>query len=343
MSPDDQLLYESRVRNRQAAVAVAAGVLLIVASIIQLSGPHTSVDELTTDLLIANKRFPLDLIASVVSGLAYLGIAWTLVFLFQAARARNPQVRSFIRILTLIGGGLSAVAGIAYGVIVAIKVHEFATTGSQTYDDATHLTGGAGLLGLQLAGQLAALLVAVSFVLVCMQAMRVGLLTKFMGYLGMFAGALVLFQITQVPVVQMFWLVALAYMLSGRWPTGMPAAWRTGRAEVLPSGAEMRARRAAGGGSGPAGAGGIGSGRGGGGANRGQRAGAQAQTGRGGGAPGGLVGWLAGRGRPTPAAEGSNGVDAGSAAEEAPSVSGPTPPNPRTRAGTPKRKRKRRH
>jgi hypothetical protein len=340
MSPDDQLLYESRVRNRQAAVAVAAGVLLIVASVIQLSGPHTSVDELTTDLLIANRRFPLDLIASVVSGFAYLGIAWTLVFLFGATRARNPQVRPFIRLLTMIGGGLSGVAGVAYGAIVAIKVHEFATTGSQTYDEATHLTGGAGLLGLQLAGQLAALLVAVSFVLVCMQAMRVGLLTKFMGYLGMFAGALVLFQITQVPVVQMFWLVALGYMFSGRWPTGMPAAWRTGKAEALPSGAEMRARRAAGAGAAPAGRGGVGSERGAGANNRGQRAGAQARPSRGGGTPGGLVGWLAGRGRPAPAAEASNGADAGSAAEEATSSAAP---NPRTRAGTPKRKRKRRH
>jgi hypothetical protein len=168
--------------------------------------------------------------------------------------------------------------------------------------------------------------------------MRVGLLTKFMGYLGMFAGALVLFQITQVPVVQLFWLVALGYMLSGRWPTGMPAAWRTGKAEVLPSGAELRARRAAG--AGPAA---PGSGRGAGAANRGQRAGALGQTGRGGAAPGGLVGWLAGRGRPAPAAEGSNGADAGSAAEETASGAVPTSPNPRTRAGTPKRKRKRRH
>ncbi len=337
MSPEDQLLYESRVRNRQAAVAVAAGVLLIIASVIQLSGPHTSVDELTTDLLIANQRFPLDLIAAVVSGLAYLGIAWTLVFLIQSARARNPQVRSFIRILTIVGGGLSAVAGVVYGVIVAVKVHQFATTGAQTYDQATHLTGGAGLLGLQLLGQLAALLIAVSFVLVCMQALRVGLLTKFMGYLGMFAGALVLFQITQVPVVQLFWLVALGYMLSGRWPTGMPAAWRTGRSEALPSGAELRARRAAGAGSRPATGGG---GRGTGAAERGRRAGAQAQVGRGGGAPGGLMGWLSGRRPQAPASEGSHGADAASAAEEATSASGP---NPRTRAGTPKRKRKRRH
>ena len=75
--------------------------------------------------------------------------------------------------------------------------------------------------------------------------MNQGLLTRFMGYLGMFAGALVLFQITQVPVVQTFWLLAVAYLFSGRWPTGVPPAWRSGRAEPWPSSAEMRARRAA--------------------------------------------------------------------------------------------------
>ena len=143
------------------------------------------------------------------------------------------------------GGGLAAIAGVVYAIVVAIKVHEFATTGSQTYAEANHLTSGAGLLGLQLVGQLAALLVAVAFVLVSLQAMNQGLLTRFMGYLGMFAGALVLFQITQVPVVQTFWLLAIAYLVSGRWPTGVPPAWRSGRAEPWPSSAEMRARRAA--------------------------------------------------------------------------------------------------
>jgi hypothetical protein len=329
MSPDDQLLYESRVRNRQAAVAILAGVLLIVASVIQLGGPHTSVDELTQDLLTANKRFPLDLVASIVNAVASIGIAWTLVFLYRATKARNAEVRPFIRWLAMVGGGLSAVAGVIYAVIVAVKVHQFATTGSQTYDQATHLTSGAGLLVLQLAGQLAALIVAVSFVLVCMQAMRVGLLTKFMGYLGMFAGALVLFQITQIPVVQLFWLVAVGYLISGRWPTGVPATWRTGRAEVLPSGAELRAQRAAARGGGTArpapGRGGA--------ATRGRNAGATPAGGR---APGGLAGWLAGRGRPAPATETGSSADV----EEAPS--GPRTPDPRTRAGTPKRKRKRR-
>jgi hypothetical protein len=92
-------------------------------------------------------------------------------------------------------------------------------------------------------------MVAVSFVLVALAAMQQGLLTRFMGYLGIFAGALVLFQIVQIPVVQGYWLAALAYMFSGRWPSGMPPAWISGRAEPWPSSAEMRARRAAGGGA----------------------------------------------------------------------------------------------
>jgi hypothetical protein len=246
MNPDETLIYESRVRTRTVAIAVVAGIFLILASVVQLGGPHTKVDELTLDLLVANKRFPLDLIASVVNGIASLAIAWTLLFLYRAARARNPEkVRPYIRIITIIGGSLAALAGIVYAIVVATKVHEFATTGSQTYAEANHLTSGAGLLGLQLIGQAAALLVAVAFVLVSLQAMNQGLLSRFMGYLGMFAGALVLFQITQVPVVQCFWLLAVAYLVSGRWPTGVPAAWRSGRPEPWPSSAEMRARRGA--------------------------------------------------------------------------------------------------
>ena len=140
---------------------------------------------------------------------------------------------------------LSAVTGIVYAIVVAIKVHEFATTGAQTYAEANHLTKGTGLLALQIVGQASALLLAVGFALVSLNALRQGLLTRFIGYLGIFAGVLVLFQITQIPVVQGFWLLAVAYLISGRWPTGLPPAWRSGRSEPWPSQSEMRARRGA--------------------------------------------------------------------------------------------------
>ncbi len=250
MNPDEQLLYEARVRNRQAIVSVAAGVLLVGASAVQLGGPHTKVDELTLDLITANQRFPLDLIASVMNGVASLLIAWTLSFLYQCSRARSETVKPYVRIIAIVGGVLAAITGVAYAIVVAIKVHEFVTTGSQTYEQAHRLTNSTGLLGLQLLGQAAALLLAVGFVLVSLNALRQGLLSRFMGYLGLFAGVLVLFQIVQIPVVQGYWLAALGYLFSGRWPTGVPPAWRSGRAEPWPSSAEMRQQRAAAGGGG---------------------------------------------------------------------------------------------
>jgi hypothetical protein len=249
MDPEAQLQYEHRVRNRQAIVAGAAGVLLVLASALQLGGPHTKVDELTIDLITANKRFPLDLIAAVINGLGSLAVAWTLNYLYKCSHARNPEMsKPWIRWIAVVGGVLAAIAGVAYAILVAIKVHQFVTTGSQTYQEANHLTNSTGLLALQLIGQGSALLLAVGFALVSLTAMRQGLLTRFMGYLGIFAGVLVLFQITQIPIVQGYWLVAVAYLISGRWPTGLPPAWVTGRAEPWPPSSEMRARRAASGG-----------------------------------------------------------------------------------------------
>src|SRR5579859_4129627 len=245
MNADQQLLYEARVRNRNAVIAGLAGILLVLAAAVQLGGPHTKVDELTVDLITANKRFPLELIAAVINALGSLAVAWTLNFVYSCARARNPDVRPYVRIIAIAGGVLSAITGVAYAIVDAIKVHEFVSTGSQTYDEANRLTSSSGLLALQLVGQAAALLLAAGFVLVALNAMRTGLLTRFMGYLGIFAGVLVLFQVTQIPVVQGYWLAALGYLISGRWPSGLPPAWQTGRSEPWPPSAQMRARRAA--------------------------------------------------------------------------------------------------
>jgi hypothetical protein len=64
-----------------------------------------------------------------------------------------------------------------------------------------------------------------------------------MGVLGIIVGVLFVIPIgSPVPVVQAFWLGALAYLLSGRWPNGVPPAWASGRAEPWPSQQQMRDR-----------------------------------------------------------------------------------------------------
>ena len=54
---------------------------------------------------------------------------------------------------------------------------------------------------------------------------------------------LTLFVITPVPIVQAYWLGGLAVLFAGRWPSGMPPAWQTGRVERWPSSQELREQR----------------------------------------------------------------------------------------------------
>lgn len=243
MSADAAFVREGRVRNRFAAASIAAGFLLAGAAVFQLAGPHTKVDELTLDLITAHKRYPLDLIGAVVEAIGWLGVAGALSFLFDATLLRNPQLKSFIKWLAIGGPVLAGISGILYAVLIASKASDFVNQGAQTYQQASHLTGSGVLLVTQLVGQLAALVVAVGFVLISLNTMRVGLLTRFMGYLGIFAGVLVLFVITPIPVVQSYWLIAIGYLISGRWPTGIPPAWSSGQAEPWPSNQSMRAAR----------------------------------------------------------------------------------------------------
>ncbi len=244
MNAAEQLADESRVRARQVALAAAAGVLIVAAAIIQLSGTHTKVEELTLDLITEHKRFPLDLIGSIINSFGLVALVGTLVYLFRISRARNPEIQDYIRWLVLVGGLLSAITAVIYSVVIATKADTFVSQGTQTYQQATALTSGGVLVALPLIAQLASLLLTGGFVWVSLNAMRVGLLTRFMGYLGIFAGVLVLFPIgSPVPVVQGFWLLALAYLLSGRWPSGLPAAWSSGQIERWPTSAELREQR----------------------------------------------------------------------------------------------------
>jgi hypothetical protein len=243
MSTQDRLQYEARVRPRQAVIAGLAGVLLLVAVILQQSGTHSSVDEKTLSLIVENKRFGVDLAAAVMSAVGSLGLASTLVWMLSASRARNPQIAGYVKQVAIAGGVLTAVAAVVFTVIIGIKAHQFVTSGSQTYPEANRLLDASPILVLQLIVQAASLLLGIGFVMVSLNAMRVGLLTRFLGYLGIIAGVLVAIPVFPVPILQTYWLLALAYLLSGRWPSGVPPAWSSGRAEPWPSSQELREQR----------------------------------------------------------------------------------------------------
>lgn len=235
---------EKQVRNMYGIAAIAAGFLLAIAGVLQLVGPQAKVNETTLGLITTNKRVGLDIGSAVVAMVGWACVAAALAFLSNAARTRAPEVRPFVKVLGIVGPLVAGVIGLATAVVVGVKAHDFVTQGVQSYQQANSLLSGTFVLVLQLLTNVGGLLVAVAFVLVSLNAMRVGLLTRFMGYLGILAGALVVFFPIPIPVIQAYWLIAIGYLISGRWPTGVPPAWHTGKAEPWPSSVAMREQRA---------------------------------------------------------------------------------------------------
>ena len=120
MTADDVIQYEARVRPRQAAIAVAAAVLLFIAPVIGLTGVHTKVDELTLDLITIHKRFPLDLIAAVIQGFGLLALADTLGWLDARSLVRGSPPRRYIRWIVIVGAGAFAVGIIGNEIAASI-------------------------------------------------------------------------------------------------------------------------------------------------------------------------------------------------------------------------------
>jgi hypothetical protein len=245
MTTVDRVSEELRLRPRVALLSAVSGVLLFGGAAVQAAGTQPKVQELTVQLLVTDQRGSLEIIGALVNGLGLLGLAATLAFLYISVRARKPEVARATWIVAVAGSVLAAIGGLVYGIEIADKAHQFATHGAQTYPQANRLLTGGAVAALQYAGLLGSLLLAVGFVLIALNAMRVGLLTRFLGYLGIAAAAASLLLIGSAPalLIEVAWLLALAYLLAGRWPNGDPPAWRSGQAVPWPSSAELREQR----------------------------------------------------------------------------------------------------
>ena len=236
MTTEERLAYEARVRNRQTAVAAAAGILLMLGVIVQIGGPHVSVSEATLGLITEHKRFTRDLVGSIFTAFSLLAVGWTLLYLWDATRAREPGAKPwFLGWVAVAGAVIEAVSVIVYVIAFGSAASDFVSSGSQTYPEAHALLGRASLIIGQIGNYLGLFLIAIAFVLISLNAMRAGLLTKFLGYLGIIAGVLTIIPLVPIPIVEAYWLLALAYLLSGRWPSGVPPAWTTGEAVPWPS------------------------------------------------------------------------------------------------------------
>ena len=170
--------------------------------------------------------------AIMLGGLiGYIGVGWSVGFLAVATRLRMPQMRRALVYAPIIGGVVLGLSVLALQIGRLQVVSDF-LDGPRTVNAV--LDSSNGLISLaQILLLLGTFSLAVGMVLVSLNAMRTGLLTRMLGYLGVAAGAMMV--LVPLPIVQIFWLAALGFILLGRWPGGAPPAWRTGQAEPWPS------------------------------------------------------------------------------------------------------------
>jgi hypothetical protein len=258
-----QLAWEARHRPRAGIAGLVSALTLVIYSIAQGAlqglplpsgleslqralepGPIAELPSLQIPVLEFLQERALEQVLTGVTGLiGYLGMAWAAGFLAVAARARNPQLRKATIYLTIVGGVLLGVR-LAVTEIGRVVLVDQLLAGSRTVADVAD--AGAWLTSFGLALYvIGTTSLGLGVVFTGLNAMRVGLVSRFFGYVGVVAGVLMLLplmsaitlgvsDVESLPIVAMFWVAGLGVLFLGRWPGGVPPAWSSGQAEPWP-------------------------------------------------------------------------------------------------------------
>jgi hypothetical protein len=266
LTTQDHLAWEAERSTRAGAAAILASLLILagtIGSVVVKNGAPSpgwleSFSRATQPGAVGklpSLRLPLfeyiddhalGLLASTVaSALGYLAAGIALIYLARATRARRAEYPRVALYLPHTGAGLMALQTLLVGIGTVTAARDF-LDGTRTIDAARDLNTSGILVAGQVALLAGLLAFGATYVFVGLNAMRAGLLTRFMGILAIVVGVFTVLQFG-LPglLLQVFWLASLGALILGRWPEGVPPAWRSGRAEPWPSGQEVRAARRA--------------------------------------------------------------------------------------------------
>ena len=230
-----ELDWEARW-GRIAAVGALLTAVLIVATIGYRIVAIPSGAKNVAQLLPQVKAHPIPFkVYGILSGLSMVTFTIPLLYLYKATKFRRPELPRVTQILIIVGPLLVAVAAVWGPFRQLHAANEFVAGTIKTKKHAEDLVSSAttGVAAVSLPASLAT---AIGVVLVSLHAMRAGLLSRFMGVLGIILGGLFVIPLAPVPVVQLFWVLALGALFLGLWPgAGRGPAWDSGEPEPWPS------------------------------------------------------------------------------------------------------------
>jgi uncharacterized membrane protein HdeD (DUF308 family) len=242
LAHEAQLEWEKRIGRPVAVAALVSAVLSLVGPILQASALRNRGDG-DRGILVALDRHSGEVVAAtIVQAASLLLLIAVLWFLYRATRHRRPELPQFAIGLAVAGPLLLAIASLASQLDLLGIASDFVDSGGRTEARADDLLQDRSpvWLALGFAGQLA---LGFALVFLSLNAMRVGLLSRFLGVLGILVGVFTVIPLIQAGIVRLFWLAALGALFLGRWPGGRGPAWETGEADRWPTAADRRAER----------------------------------------------------------------------------------------------------
>jgi hypothetical protein len=183
------------------------------------------------------------LAASVLRAIALGLIALPLYMLFRAAQARSERVIGAMVGFPVLAPFFLAAQSILIYVGQDQLSSDFVAQAAAGGDIYTLLDDLAAdntlLIAAGVAAQLAGLALIVAMIYVPLQAMRVGLLTRFFATLGMALGVAAILLPALTPLPLAIWFGWLGFVILDRVPKGRPPAWDTGEAIPWPKPGEQ--------------------------------------------------------------------------------------------------------
>ena len=263
---EDVLARERTAKPRVAMAALAAAVLAVIAGVLPqaiysdfprvylLDAVRDAAGEdigraglRTAQVLFIDDHAIALLAVAVATAIGSVLIGYLLMFLYDATVARGGTPPRIARMLASVGAGATALSAVVLQIAIMIGASDFASSSDQGTLAAHDALRGGVVVAASFVGFIGSITLAAAFVLIAIGAMRVGLLTRFLGVLGAIVGALILLgPLSGSPtwIVQAFWLALLGALLLGRWPRIPPPAWTSGEAMPWPTQQEIREERA---------------------------------------------------------------------------------------------------
>jgi uncharacterized protein DUF4386 len=167
-------------------------------------------------------------------------VAAVLWYLYRATKYRREQTPVVALVLSIAGPIIFAIAGAIGPFVISHYATEFVNGANQSNQHAKDLVGGGSAALFSILTPIGALTFALGMIMTNVNAIRTGLLSTFVGIIGVIGGILFVLPLGPPQLLLFFWLGSVGLTLLDRWPGGRGPAWASGEAMKWPTAMERR-------------------------------------------------------------------------------------------------------